>query len=151
MFTYKVLKAITFQAGKFLLTATQLADRRYVVRSVKDEGGVYEPINEITFKIGETITTDIEINRALYSKLEPVDSASEQQVSNASVLAVSQNRSVDDSIESNDQVDARIEVSQIAPQSPDGGGEEDLLSGHESSQTEESSDRRKSGKGRGSK
>lgn len=69
---FEMLEAMTFKHGRFKLTAEQLANRRYVVRPLGEPSDlVVEPITEISFKRGEIIETDLDVPRALESKMRP--------------------------------------------------------------------------------
>ncbi len=75
---FTVLEAITVKPGnRFELTPEQLADRRYVVKEESKGSGVYVVVHETGFKAGEVITTDMEVPKALYGKLQPLEVAAE--------------------------------------------------------------------------
>jgi hypothetical protein len=75
---YEVLQAITFNHGRFKLTPEQFANRRYVVKRIGEPDDeldelIVEPVQEISFKRGEIITTDMEVTRAMEEKLRPLE------------------------------------------------------------------------------
>lgn len=72
---YTAIAVVTIQAGALLaLTAAQAADRRHAIKPVKvdkDTGdGVFEVLAPMQFKVGETIITDLELNKQLADQLE---------------------------------------------------------------------------------
>ena len=79
MRTYEALQALTFKSGRFALTSEQLRRRKHVVRHAGE--GVFEPIDSICFKRGETIVADIDYTKEMHSFLRLVDAPYEASVS----------------------------------------------------------------------
>jgi hypothetical protein len=70
---YEVLKAVTFETGRYKLTDEQLARRRHVVKIVDKKANMVEPKPQISFKKGETIETDLEVTKGMLGVLlDPV-------------------------------------------------------------------------------
>lgn len=72
---YKALQAVTFRNGQFKLTPEQFARRQYVVNLLDKDELIVEPgkSGEISFKAGELITTDIQIEKGQGHALEALD------------------------------------------------------------------------------
>jgi len=73
MHRYNVMEPVTLRQARFRFTPQQLADRKYVVRETERGSGIFEPIDEISFKKGEIIETDYVVPKKLYDKLFPID------------------------------------------------------------------------------
>ncbi len=72
---YTVLKVLGFAPGTTLgLSLAQAAVRSHALKTItpaKDEKpGVYETLAPVQFKVGETVYTDAEVNKALADSLE---------------------------------------------------------------------------------
>lgn len=72
---YTVLKVLGFAAGTTLgLSHAQAAVRSHALKTITpakdDKPGVYEAVAPVQFKVGETVFTDAEVNKALADSLE---------------------------------------------------------------------------------
>lgn len=80
MRSYTVLAVLTLQAGAHVtLTAKQAGVRAHALKPVKVNSktgdGIFQVLEPVQFKVGEVIATDIELNKALASTLEPAEEA----------------------------------------------------------------------------
>lgn len=78
MRTYTVLAVLTLQAGASVaLTGKQAGIRAHALKPVKVNpktgDGIFQVLEPVQFKAGETIATDLELNKALATTLEPVE------------------------------------------------------------------------------
>jgi hypothetical protein len=69
---YELLQAMTFRSGRFKLTPEQYRRRKHVTKLLDPEQLIVEPNPDISFKIGEVIETDLDVPRAIESKLRPL-------------------------------------------------------------------------------
>lgn len=72
---YTVLKVLGFAPGTVLgLTLAQAEVRSHALKTITpakdDKPGVYEALAPVQFKVGETVYTDAEVNKALADSLE---------------------------------------------------------------------------------
>lgn len=69
---YELLQAMTFRSGRFKLTPEQYRRRKHVTKLVDAEQLIVEPNPDISFKVGEVVETDLDVPRAIESKLRPL-------------------------------------------------------------------------------
>lgn len=69
---FELLQAMTFRSGRFKLTPEQYRRRKHVTKLVDADQLIVEPNPDISFKIGEVIETDLDVPRAIESKLRPL-------------------------------------------------------------------------------
>lgn len=76
MRTYTVIAVLGFNPGTVLgLSKEQAHRRRHLLKPLGE--GLYEVTGRVEFKVGEEIATDVELNKALATALQPPGAALE--------------------------------------------------------------------------